>query len=113
MSLDLIHNCSRVLLAASLMLGLAACSLQPSQSTRSAPQVSGKPHPHFAPPPQGQSHWDPQLGVHVIDNAPALYYRERTYYHWNNGWSWAVQPNGPWQVCPSSAVPQGLSRHYN
>jgi hypothetical protein len=105
-------NGSRGLLVASLLLGLTACSLQPSQTAQPVPPVSGKPHPHFAPPPQGPSHWDPQLGVHVMDNAPALYYRERTYYHWNNGWSWAVQPTGPWQSCPESAVPQTLSRHY-
>lgn len=113
MNRDEMRNCSRVLLVATLMLGLTACSLQPSKSISTAPHASSKPHPHFAPPPQGHSHWDSQLGVHVIENAPALYYRERTYYHWNNGWSWAVQPSGPWQACPSSAVPQGLSRYYD
>ncbi|MDO9323272.1 MAG: hypothetical protein Q7U01_16785 [Pseudomonas sp.] len=113
MSRDPMLSFSRALFAVTLMLGLSACSLQSSQSGNPTPQVSGKPHPHFAPPPQGQSHWDSKLGVHVIENTPDLYYRERTYYHWNNGWSWAVQPNGPWQACPNSAVPQGLSQHYN
>lgn len=102
----------RAVLAAALLLGLSACSVQPSHSPAVAPSVASKPHPHFAPPPGGHSHWDAKLGVHVLDNVPAVYYRERTYYHWSNGWSWAVQPNGPWQACPISAVPAGLSRYY-
>jgi hypothetical protein len=112
MSQHALRRSSRALLLTTLLLGITACSLQPSQSPGTASVPSSKPHPHFAPPPQGHSHWDAQLGVHVLENAPALYYRERTYYHWNNGWSWAVQPTGPWQACPSSAVPPGLSRHY-
>jgi hypothetical protein len=112
MSQHALGRSAQALLLATVLLGLTACSLQPSQSSSTASVPSSKPHPHFAPPPQGHSHWDAQLGVHVLENAPALYYRERTYYHWNNGWSWAVQPAGPWQACPSSAVPPGLSRHY-
>jgi hypothetical protein len=102
----------RALLLAAVLFGLTACSLQPSQTPGSASGPSSKPHPHFAPPPQGHSHWDAQLGVHVLENASALYYRERTYYQWNNGWRWAVQPAGPWQACPNSAVPPGLSRYF-
>lgn len=89
---------------------LSACSLQPQAPLPSAPVT--KNHAHFAPPPEGQSHWDQQLGVYVLENTPGLYYRERTYYRWQHGWSWATQVAGPWQGCASSAVPAGLSRHY-
>lgn len=109
MSWHALGHASRALLLAAALFGLTACSLQQSQSPGRA-GASAKPHPHFAPPPQGHSHWDEQLGVHVLENSPGLYYRQRTYYRWNNGWSWAVRPSGPWQACPSSAVPPGLSR---
>ena len=26
-----------------------------------------------------------------------IFYRQRTYYRWDNGWSRAVSPNGPWE----------------
>ncbi len=111
MSAYTLSRASRLLLVA-MLLGLSACSLKPHQAPGSTSAPSSKPHPHFAPPPQGPSHWDGQLGVHVLENIPSVYYRQRTYYRWNNGWSWAVQPQGPWQACASSAVPAGLSRHY-
>jgi hypothetical protein len=112
MSTYAVRRGSRVMLLVTVLLGLSACSLQPHQAPGRIGAPSSKPHPHFAPPPQGPSHWDEKLGAHVLENTPAVYYRQRTYYRWNNGWSWAVQPQGPWQACASSAVPAGLSRHY-
>jgi hypothetical protein len=70
-------------------------------------------HPRFAPPPGGHSHWDSALGVYVLENAAQVYYRERTYYRWNNGWSWSSGAQGPWQPTDSSGVPAGLGRHYS
>lgn len=69
-------------------------------------------HPRYAPPPGAQSHWVPALGVYSVDGASDLYYRERTYYRWSNGWSWGLSANGPWQAADSSEVPPGLFRHY-
>jgi len=118
MSTYAVTRASCVMLLFAVLLGLSACSLQPShapdsaRTPDSARAPSSKPHPHFAPPPQGPSHWDEKLGVHVLETTPGVYYRQRTYYRWSNGWSWAVQPQGPWQACASSAVPAGLSRHY-
>lgn len=69
-----------------------------------------KAHPHFAPPPGVSSYWDTQLGVYVLEKVPNLYYRERTYYRWNDGWSWATFANGPWKETDSSGIPPGLNR---
>ncbi|MBC7212561.1 MAG: hypothetical protein H5U33_21455, partial [Pseudomonas sp.] len=66
----------------------------------------------FAPPPGGASHWDPKLGVYVLEKQPNTFYRQRTYYRWNNGWSWSLSPNGPWQDTDSSGVPGGLGRAF-
>ncbi|WP_457437464.1 hypothetical protein [Pseudomonas sp. TE3786] len=92
----------------------------PSKSTqqpKSAPLPTQAPastrmkaHPHFAPPPGVNSYWDTQLGVYVLDNVPNLYYRERTYYRWDNGWTWATYANGPWKQTDSSGIPPGLNR---
>ncbi|RJG09805.1 hypothetical protein D3879_17230 [Pseudomonas cavernicola] len=87
---------------------------QPSQPIPPQPQPSTrmKAHPHFAPPPGASSYWDSKLGVYVLEGAEGIYYRQRTYYRWNNGWSWASNPQGPWQPTDSSGVPPGLSRQY-
>lgn len=87
---------------------------------RTAPQTPSAPIPapgpktssHFAPPPGGNSHWDARLGVHVLDNVPNTFYRQRTYYRWNNGWTWSTSPSGPWQETDASGVPPGLSRQF-
>ena len=85
---------------------------------RTTPQTPApaKPAPktsaHFAPPPGGNSHWDASLGVHVLDNVPNTFYRQRTYYRWNDGWTWSTSPNGPWQETDSSGVPPGLSKQF-
>jgi hypothetical protein len=76
------------------------------------PSSGPKTSSSFAPPPGGNSHWDARLGVHVLDNVPNTFYRQRTYYRWNNGWSWALSPSGPWQDTDSSGVPPGLSRQF-
>ncbi len=68
-----------------------------------------KAHPHFAPPPGVSSYWDTKLGVYVLDKVPGLYYRERTYYRWNNGWTWATYANGPWSPVDSNGLPPGLN----
>ena len=84
----------RLPLLVGLLLGLSACSLQPPQPVASG-QSPVKAHAHFAPPPDGPSHWDPQLQVYVLQGSPQLYYRQRTYYRWQQGWSWATQAAGP------------------
>lgn len=123
----------------SLVLGLSACAVhqpyEPSTpSTPSAPvpqpstQPSGQPLPQmpipkppkpvprtsatFAPPPGGPSHWDARMGVYVLDDQTNIFYRQRAYYRWDNGWSRAVSPNGPWEETDTSGVPPGLSRQF-
>jgi hypothetical protein len=119
-----------------MVLGLSACAVQqptgprsqePIQSlpgkpstpskpsapqTPKAPAAGPKTSANFAPPPGGNSHWDAKLGVHVLDDQPNTFYRQRTYYRWNSGWSWSTTPNGPWQETDSSGVPAGLSRQF-
>ena len=126
----------------SLAVGLSACTVhQPSEppvppietmppgpSTQPAPRPSTvpskpavttptpKPMPRtsasFAPPPGGASHWDPRLGVYVLEGKTNTFYRQRTYYRWDNGWSWSTNLNGPWQETDSSGVPGGLGRAF-
>jgi len=126
----------------SLAVGLSACTVhQPSEPTappieRLPPEPSTKPAPRpstvpskppvvtpapkpmprtsasFAPPPGGASHWDPRLGVYVLEGQTNTFYRQRTYYRWNNGWSWSTNLNGPWQETDSSGVPGGLGRAF-
>ncbi|QXH34378.1 hypothetical protein [Pseudomonas muyukensis] len=85
-------------------------------SQPSKPAALPKPMPRtsasFAPPPGGASHWDPKLGVYVLEKQPNTFYRQRTYYRWNNGWSWSLSPAGPWQDTDSSGVPGGLGRAF-
>ena len=76
------------------------------------PAPGPKTSSHFAPPPGGNSHWDARLGVHVLDNVPNTFYRQRTYYRWNNGWTWSTSPSGPWQETDASGVPPGLSKQF-
>jgi hypothetical protein len=76
------------------------------------PAPGPKTSAHFAPPPGGNSHWDARLGVHVLDNVPNTFYRQRTYYRWNNGWTWSTSPSGPWQETDASGVPPGLSKQF-
>jgi len=126
----------------SLAVGLSACTVQPYEPSTPpieklppAPVPSGKPAPRpstvpskpavtpaskpmprtsasFAPPPGGASHWDPRLGVYVLEGQTNTFYRQRTYYRWNNGWSWSTNLNGPWQETDSSGVPGGLGRAF-
>ncbi|MDG9882757.1 hypothetical protein CSV86_015895 [Pseudomonas putida CSV86] len=125
----------------SLALGLSACTVQqPREPEREPlppietaprpgpvikpgpgtpkPSVTPTPKPmprtsaSFAPPPGGASHWDPKLGVYVLEGKTNTFYRQRTYYRWNNGWSWATNPEGPWQDTDSSGVPGGLGRAF-
>lgn len=90
---------------------LAGCAVQGMAPISQVPVVS-KSHPRYAPPPGVGSHWDAGLGVYVVGGARDLYYRERTYYRWSSGWSWATNPQGPWQPTDSSGVPPGLYRRY-
>jgi len=91
-------------------------TLPPAPGTVQPPSVPAKPKPvprtsaSFAPPPGGASHWDPKLGVYVLENQPDTYYRQRTYYRWNGGWSWATSPQGPWEATDGNGVPPGLGR---
>ncbi|SED17350.1 hypothetical protein SAMN05216178_6549 [Pseudomonas saponiphila] len=122
----------------SLVLGLSACTVQrpvptssepippvgpstrPAPSTapgkHSAPIPAAKPQPRtsasFAPPPGGHSHWDARLGVYVLDDQNNTFYRQRTYYRWNNGWSRSISPDGPWEDTDVHGVPAGLGRQF-
>ncbi|MCP1444155.1 hypothetical protein J3D54_003287 [Pseudomonas sp. GGS8] len=119
----------------SMVLGLSACAVQQPEPTRlppippsgpstkpaptttpSKPVKPSKPVPRtsasFAPPPGGNSHWDAKLGVYVLDNQTNTFYRQRTYYRWNNGWSRSISPNGPWEETDIHGVPGGLGRQF-
>jgi hypothetical protein len=101
------------LLPIALVIGLsslAGCAVQGTAPIGQLPTSTS--HPRYAPPPGAQSQWDASLGVYVLEGGRHLYYRERTYYRWNNGWSWATNPQGPWQPTDSSGVPPGLYRRY-
>lgn len=93
-----------------LALALAGCSLQPASTPGTGEPTRQHSHPRYAPPPGGNAHWDPALGVYVLRGSSRLYYRERVYYRWDRGWSWASSPRGPWQATDSSGVPAGLGR---
>ncbi|MCV9919319.1 hypothetical protein OIU19_10990 [Pseudomonas sp. BT-42-2] len=122
-----------------LALGLSACTVrepveQPLPPIESVPPRPGpavkplpgtqpskpaaipKPMPRtsasFAPPPGGASHWDPKLGVYVLEKKTNTFYRQRTYYRYDGGWSWSLSPDGPWQETDSSGVPGGLGRAF-
>ncbi|MWV16785.1 hypothetical protein F3I16_12110 [Pseudomonas sp. L-22-4S-12] len=97
-----------------VLLLLGGCSLNATRppSPPAAPQAQTQTHPRFAPPPVGNSYWDGRLGVYVLKGGRNLYYRDRTYYRWNDGWSWASNPQGPWQATDSSGVPAGLGQRY-
>lgn len=130
------------LLALSALLVLGGCVVQPQQpeqppvqtppsthpgTTRppvksssspitpqpSVPQSTSRRPPQFAPPPGGNGRWDGSLGVYVMQGQKDTYYRQRTYYHWDNGWFWSVGPQGPWTETDSSGVPPGLTRKYS
>jgi len=130
------HAIARVSLL-TLIAGLSACAVQHPQpqpnaptipslpQTRPAPQPgrplpvtpgnpASKPAPRtsasFAPPPGGASHWEPKLGVYVLEGQADTYYRQRTYYRWNGGWTWATSLDGPWQATDTGGVPPGLGR---
>ncbi len=81
----------------------------PATPSPGAPSVPAtrKTHPRYAPPPHADAHWDNRLGVYVV-SGQSLYYRERLYYRWNNGWYCAAQPSGPWEVVDEPSVPTGL-----
>ena len=122
----------------SLVLGLSACTVhrpQPTSSepiptstpsTRSVPSTTpstpatpnrpARPQPRtsasFAPPPGGNSHWDARLGVYVLEDQNNTFYRQRTYYRWNNGWSRAISPSGPWEDTDIHGVPAGLGQQF-
>ncbi|NBA93884.1 hypothetical protein [Pseudomonas sp. R5(2019)] len=123
-----------------LIVGLSACAVQqpvptaPPQRTPppsvptvkppvggpskpKPPSATPKPMPRtsasFAPPPGGASHWDPKLGVYVLEKLTNTFYRQRTYYRWDGGWSWSTSLKGPWQETDSSGVPGGLGRAFS
>ncbi|MPS41910.1 MAG: hypothetical protein E2596_00600, partial [Pseudomonas sp.] len=80
----------RLVLACALGLGLSGCVLQqPSTPVGQLPPVQQPSHPRYAPPPGVKSHWNPGLGVYVVEGARDLYYRERIFYRWDGGWSWS------------------------
>ena len=131
------HTIARITVL-TLALGLSACAVQRPEPTTSLPTIPpsqpsptpstsptpgksipakpAKPVPRtsasFAPPPGGNSHWDQKLGVYVLDDQTNTFYRQRTYYRWNNGWSRSVSPNGPWEDTNIHGVPPGLGKKF-
>lgn len=131
------HTIARITVL-TLALGMSACAVQrpeshtnlppippsqpsPTPSTsptpgKSIPAKPAKPVPRtsasFAPPPGGNSHWDQKLGVYVLDDQSNTFYRQRTYFRWNNGWSRSVSPNGPWEDTDIHGVPPGLGKKF-
>ncbi|MDQ3200914.1 MAG: hypothetical protein M3Q94_01885 [Pseudomonadota bacterium] len=131
---------ARITLLSIMVLGLSACAVQRPEPTRtplppippsqpsptpstsptpskpSIPAKPAKPVPRtsasFAPPPGGNSHWDAKLGVYVLEDQTNTFYRQRTYYRWNNGWSRSISPNGPWEDTDIQGVPGGLGRKF-
>ncbi|MHA6494503.1 hypothetical protein ACX0MV_14820 [Pseudomonas borbori] len=95
-----------------MLFSLAGCAVQSSAPVTPPSPTTSKSHPRYAPPPGVASHWDAGLSVYVVGGTRDLYYRERTYYRWDGGWSWANNPQGPWQPTDSSGVPPGLYRRY-
>ncbi|WP_434680806.1 hypothetical protein J3P77_07540 [Pseudomonas sp. R1-18] len=85
---------------------------KPAQAPAKAPSSGPKTSASFAPPPGGASHWDARMGVYVMEGQPNTFYRQRTYYKWNGGWSWATSLDGPWEATDSSGVPAGLGRKF-
>ena len=122
----------------SMVLGLSACVVQPQQPERLPPIPPSQPRPtpsptptpskpsipakpakplprtsaSFAPPTGGNSHCDAKLGVYVLDDQTNTFYRQRTYYRWDNGWSRSISPNGPWEDTDIQGVPGGLGRQF-
>lgn len=88
-------------------------SSSPITPQPSKPQSTSRRPPQFAPPPGGNGRWDASLGVYVMQGQRDTYYRQRTYYHWDNGWYWSVGPQGPWTETDSTGVPPGLTRKYH
>lgn len=101
----------RLALLCVLGLGLSGCALQPGAPVIEPP-TQQQSHPRYAPPPGVKSHWNPSLGVYVVEGARDLYYRERIFYRFDGGWSWSPQAGGPWKDTDSSGIPPGLFRHY-
>lgn len=81
------------------------------QPAKPAPRMSA--HPRFAPPPGGNCYWDTGLGVYVLEGERNIFYRERIYYRWDNGWSYSNSPHGPWEPTDASGVPAGLGRRFH
>lgn len=91
-----------LLLMMGLAVALTACSVH----------VGGRPHPHYAPPPQVEWRWDPGIDAYVVLGWPHLYYRDRIYYRWHdNGWYSSPRHDGPWTKGPRG-VPPGLNKKY-
>lgn len=71
---------------------------------------AGDPHedpPRYAPPPGAACYWDNTLGVYVLEGRGELYYRERTYYRWDGGWSWSMVQTAPGSPPTLPACPPG------
>jgi len=85
----------------SLVLGLSACAVHrpepaPAPPIETLPPAgpASKPAPPATPQP------------------PAAKPMPRTSYRWNNGWSGATSPQGPWEATDTTGVPAGLGRQH-
>jgi len=96
----------RYLLYLGLVLPLAACTLHVDGDR-------GYAAPPYAPPPQVEWRWDPDLDVFVVLGWPHLYYRDRIYYRWHDhdGWYWSDRHDGGWNQ-GRKQLPPGLSKKY-
>ena len=101
---------TEVIAAAQKMMPKARSPKSPAACWKAL--AAGLSSASFAPPPGGNSHWDQKLGVYVLDDQTNTFYRQRTYYRWNNGWSRSVSPNGPWEDTNIHGVPPGLGKKF-
>lgn len=99
----------RYLLCLCLVLPLTACTLHVGGDRGGYVQA---PPPHYAPPPDVEWRWDPDLDVFVVLGWPHLYYRDHIYYRWHDdGWYWSERRDGHWNK-GQRRVPPGLSKKY-
>jgi hypothetical protein len=110
-----------VVLLASAVLGISACSLVIHPDRTARPAIGER---HAGPPPDAPAPgyryaqadgvelvFDSSLGVYVVSGHSDHYYHHGKYYRWNSG-SWEASPkisNG-WRPASEKKVPPGLRK---